>query len=107
MTFSDVEDSFAQKEEVLIASSMATLSSTTSTTTEYFSAISSDDDDDFFDIQTDTEREDEPEDSKSIQVLILQFLVRGRWVKFITIFKAIQFYKSKRLKLFRTVQLLT
>jgi hypothetical protein len=40
-------------------------------------------------------------------VLILHFLVRGRWVKFITIFKAIQFYKSKRLKLFRTVQLLT
>ena len=68
MTFSDVEDSLAQKEELLKVSAISTLSSTTSTT-EYFSAISSDEDDDnFFDIQTDTERESEAEDVKSVPV---------------------------------------
>jgi hypothetical protein len=44
-------------------------SSATSTTTEYFSAVSSDDEDDFFDIQTDTEREDEGEDIKQAPVI--------------------------------------
>ena len=70
MTFSDVQNSLVDKEEAAALTTSSMLSSATSTTTEYFSAVSSDDeDDDFFDIQTDTEREDEGEDVKAAQVI--------------------------------------
>jgi hypothetical protein len=65
VTFSDVESSLAEKEAMLLMGSGGTAPSTTTSSTEYFSAISSDEDDDFFDVQTDTERED---DSESNQV---------------------------------------
>ncbi len=69
MTFSDVHNSLVDKEEAAALTTSSMFSSATSTTTEYFSAVSSDDEDDFFDIQTDTEREDEGEDIKQAPVI--------------------------------------
>lgn len=55
VTFVDVENSFDEKQVLMNNSNF----SSTTSTTEYFSAVSSDEEDDFFDIQTDTEPEDD------------------------------------------------